>query len=122
MKPDQWRHARYLTLLRTLALLPVVAATAHCGTGSSLDSVTFCPENQSLPSGGAVAAQCAAPGPIGAPCIGQVTCSTLEGFCCGRWYCTDQYVQAARPDAGVPVLHWEQVVCRGPLPPPDLAA
>lgn len=124
--------ARYVSFLRSLALLPVAASLAQCGPRDSLDGLTFCGEDQRLPEGwrrpngsrvtAAESAQCESPGPLGAPCSGPVSCSTLEGLCCGRWYCTTDYLTASPPDAGAPELHWEQVICRGPLAPPELAA
>lgn len=117
---------RYVSFLRSLALLPVAASLAQCGPGG-------CPEDQRLglwprdrlgneiPP--VVAAQCENPGPAGSPCSAAVTCVSAEHSCCGQWSCTDR-PHYEYPDANSPTgFVWERRICRGgPLAPPELAA
>lgn len=115
---------RWLTVARSLALLPALAPGAGCffttGLGPS------CPADQSLPAGArdstgatiptAVAAQCSAPGPEGSACAAPVRCYSSTQSCCGQWVC----VANPLPDAGAPAYVWNRQLCEGPLPPPEL--
>lgn len=122
-------HARWARLSRVLAFLPAAGAStlSFCGGPGN------CPTDQRLAAtaryddGGvippAVAAQCAAPGPQGAPCNAPITCVSTTEFCCGQWTCQPASSVYAPDAGGDAAFRWDLRICiGGPLRPPELDA
>lgn len=114
---------RWSRVTRALAFVPAVAASTFSFCGGLPPE---CPPSQPLSADDrdfyrnavspAVAAQCSAPGPVGAPCAGSVTCGSGIASCCGLYACVP-----ARDDAGADAGYaWTRLYCAGPLDPPEL--
>jgi hypothetical protein len=108
---------RHVRVARALALSVVGLGSAACasfvdpphGDASVADRtpVVTPPSDAATPDGvtSDVVSSCDNPGPAGAPCWPDQECGPAG---CDAWRCT----------AG----HWTQLLCGGPLAPPDLAA